>query len=114
MMTRIPKIKKNDIVKVITGKDAGKTGKVLFVDRRRGRVIVEKVNMIKRHQRATRGQGGGIIEKEASIHISNVMLMNEKLGRPVRVRAGRTENGKKVRVCAKTGDVLDSPSAKKK
>jgi large subunit ribosomal protein L24 len=87
------RIRRNDVVRVLTGKDAGKTGKVLSVDRQSNRAVVEKINMIKRHQRQQKGKGGGIVEKEAAIHLSNLMLMNEKLNRPVRIRVKIDDQG---------------------
>lgn len=114
MLTRMPRIRKDDTVKVLSGKDAGKVGKVLSVDRKRGRVLVEKVNFIKRHQRQQKGKGGGIVEKEAPIHISKVMLWNEKLSRPVRTRVRLNPDGTKVRICVKSGEALDKPAKDKK
>lgn len=90
------KIRKNDIVKIITGKDRGKTGRIIKVFPSKSRVIVEGLNLIKKHQRPTQeNQQGGIIEKEASIHISNVMLMHKN--KPTRVNYKVLDNGKKVR-----------------
>jgi len=101
-------VKKNDLVTVTTGKEKGKTGKVLKVIPKKNRVVVEKVNFIKRHQRPT-GQlrQGGIIEKEGPLHVSNVMIMCGKCNRPVRIGRRILEDGKKVRVCKKCGEVLD-------
>lgn len=101
-------IKKDDIVRVIAGKDRGKQGKVLRVFPREGRLIVERINMIKRHTRPTRQfQQGGIIEREGKIHISNVMIVCAKCQRGVRVGHRVLENGKKVRTCRRCGEVLD-------
>lgn len=101
-------IKKNDLVMVIAGKEKGKTGKVLKVITKKNRVVVEKINFIKRHQRPT-GQlrQGGIIEKEGPIHVSNVMIICNKCNRPVRIGKKILEDGKKVRVCRKCGEILD-------
>jgi len=101
-------VKKNDLVMVTTGREKGKTGKILKVINKKNRVVVEKVNFIKRHQRPT-GQlrQGGIIEKEGPIHVSNVMIMCGKCNRPVRIGRRFLEDGKKVRVCRKCGEVLD-------
>jgi len=100
------KIRKNDIVMVIAGKDKGKTGRVIEVDRARQRVLVERVNVVKRHQRPTqRHRQGGIIEKESPIHISNVMYYEEKAGKATRIGMKDIE-GKKVRVSKRTGEVL--------
>lgn len=99
------KIKKNDQVKVISGKDKGKTGRVLQIDRLKGRVIVEGVNMVKKTQKPkSQNDKGGIIDIEAPLHISNVMLMT-KDGKTT--RAGyRLDNKEKVRFAKKTGEVL--------
>jgi len=101
------RIKKGDTVVVITGKDKGKIGKVLQVLPKKERVIVEGVNIVKKHQRPSpKLQQGGIIEKEAPIHVSNVMLYDSKAKSGTRVRY-KIENGKKVRVSVKTGEVID-------
>jgi large subunit ribosomal protein L24 len=101
-------VKKNDVVMVMSGKEKGKTGKILKVITKKNRVIVEKVNFIKRHQRPT-GQlrQGGIIEKEGPLHISNLMIMCGKCNRPVRVGRKVLEDGRKVRICKECGEVLD-------
>jgi large subunit ribosomal protein L24 len=102
------KIKKNDIVKVITGKEAGKKGKILMVFPIEQRVVVEKLNIVKRHTRPTQKvRQGGIIEKEGRIHISNVMLVCNKCDNTTRVAMKILENGKKVRTCKKCGEILD-------
>jgi large subunit ribosomal protein L24 len=102
------KIRKNDTVLVITGKDRGKTGKVRFAYPKKERVLVEGVNFIKRHMRA-RGQDrqAGIIEREAPIHVSDVMLLCNKCNHPTRVGFRFLEDGKKVRVCRSCGEVID-------
>ena len=101
-------IKKDDFVRVIAGKDRGKQGKVLRVFPKEQRVTVERINMIKRHTRATQKmQQGGIIEREGTIHISNVLLMCTKCDRGVRTGHRFLEDGKKVRVCSRCGEVLD-------
>ncbi|MBN2753326.1 MAG: 50S ribosomal protein L24 [Candidatus Goldbacteria bacterium] len=102
------KIKKNDIVTVIKGKDKGKSGKVLkmFADDRR--VVVEKINFVKRHTKPSQKvQQGGIIEKEAALRIDNVMLICNKCGKPTRVKVGTLAEGKKVRICKKCNEMLD-------
>lgn len=99
------KIKKNDMVLVISGADKGKTGKVLQVIPERTRVIVEGINFVKRHTKA-KGQGeqGGILEKEASLHISNVQLLyNDE---PTKIGYQTLADGKKVRVARRTGDTI--------
>ncbi len=101
-------VRKNDSVMVIAGKERGKTGKVLRVIPKKSRVIIERVNMVKRHTRARGPQlPGGILEKEASIHISNLMLMCDKCNAPVRVGKKILEDGEKVRVCRRCGDHLN-------
>ncbi len=101
-------IKKNDKVEVIAGKEKGKTGKVLKVLRDKNRVLVEKVNMIKRHTRPspTTGQGG-IVEKEASLHISNVLLICGKCTEATRIKKTQTADGKRVRTCKKCGELIE-------
>lgn len=100
------KIKKNDKVKVIAGKDRGKTGKVLLVMQKEQRVVVEKINMMKKAQRRTQqDQKGGFLEIEAPIHVSNVMLLDKK-NQPTRVGAKILKDGSKVRIGRKSGDVI--------
>jgi large subunit ribosomal protein L24 len=104
-------IKKNDMVKIIAGRDKGKTGRVLEVNRKRGRVLVEGVMIIKRHTRPNPAKQikGGIAEREAPIHVSNVMVLTSG-GTPTRVSYRVDEVGGKVRrtrVARKTGEVLD-------
>jgi len=99
------KIKKGDTVKVIAGKDNGKEGKVLEVDRKKGRVLVEGVGVVKKHTKPSAGnQSGGIISKEAFIDISNVMYVHK--GKPTRV-GFKFEKDKKVRFAKTTGDIID-------
>lgn len=100
------KIKKGDTVKVLTGRDKGKTGTVTQVLPKEDRVVVEGVNVVKRHQRATQQTQGGIIEKNAPIHVSNVALVDPKSGDATRV-GFKVEDGKKVRVAKKSGEVID-------
>ncbi len=103
------RLKKNDKVMVIAGKDKGKVGKVLRTFPEKNRLIVEKVNYIKRHTRpGGKASKGGIIEKEAPLHASNVMLICGKCTDPVRVGFQRQADGKKVRVCKKCGEILDN------
>lgn len=103
------KIKKGDSVEIIAGKDAGKRGRVLRVDRDRDRVVVEGVNMIKRHTRPNPGKRiqGGIVEREALIHVSNVMVVSPDSGRPTRVGYKILDDGRKVRVAKVDGAILD-------
>ena len=102
-------LKKDDKVKIIAGKDKGKIGKVLKVIRKSNRVLVENINIIKRHTRpsATNRQGG-IVEGEAPIHWDNVMVMCNKCVKPVRVKVQRLEDGKKVRVCRECDEIMDT------
>lgn len=104
-----PLIRKNDKVIVIAGKEKGKIGAVLKVDEKKGRAIVEKINMVKRHTRpGGKSAQGGIIEKEASIHISNLMIMCDKCAEPARIGKRILEDGSKVRACKKCGELLES------
>ena len=103
------RIKTDDTVVVISGKDKGKTGKVLRVDAKRERVYVEGVNIVKRHQAPSAGRPNaqvGVIEKEGPIHVSNVAIA-EKDGKPTRVRIARREDGRRMRVTKKSGTELD-------
>jgi len=100
------RIRKNDSVMVIAGKDRGKVGKVKRVFSDKARALVEGVNIVKKHQKPAPGSQGGIIEKEASIHISNLMLICPKCTDPVRVGYKRLEDGSKVRVCKKCGEAI--------
>jgi large subunit ribosomal protein L24 len=103
------KIKKGDNVEVKSGKDAGKRGRILRVDRDRDRVVVEGVNMIKRHTRPNPQKKiqGGIVEREAAIHVSNVMVVSPDSGRPTRVGYKILDDGRKVRVSKVDGAILD-------
>jgi large subunit ribosomal protein L24 len=109
-MARAMRIRKDDQVMVIGGKDAGKTGRVTRTEPKRRRVYVEGLNMVKRHERprsvkdAERGaQIGGIVEKEGPIHVSNVMLLDPKTNKPTRVGVRRDEGGKRERFARKSG-----------
>jgi len=99
-------IKKKDKVKVMTGKDKGKQGEVLKVIAETNRVIVSKINFVKRHTRPTQTEPGGIHEKEAAIHVSNVMLVCPKCNQTTRVKMDFLSDGKKVRTCRKCGEML--------
>ena len=101
------KIRKDDQIMVVAGKEKGKTGKVLRVDPEKGKVYVEKLNMVKRHQkRSAKFKHGGIIEKEAPMHASNVMLLCGKCKGPVRT-GKKLDGDRRVRFCKKCGEVLD-------
>jgi len=101
-------VKKEDTVIVISGKDKGKKGRVLAAFPRENRVLVEGVNMVKKHQKPNpKNPQGGIITQEAPIHASNVMLVDPKTGLPTRVGYKVLENGKKVRVAKRSGATID-------
>ncbi|UCE72613.1 MAG: 50S ribosomal protein L24 [Nitrospiraceae bacterium] len=101
-------LKKNDTIVVVSGNEKGKRGRVLSVQRGNNRIVVEKLNMIKRHMKPSKKyQQGGIIEKEGSIHLSNVMLVCTKCDKSTRIGQKILENGKKVRECRKCGEVID-------
>ncbi len=100
-------VAKNDTVVVISGDDRGKTGKVLKVFPKEQKVIVEKVNFIIRHTRASQKvQQGGRVEKEAPLHVSNVMVYCQKCGKGVKVRRVRLADGRRVRACKSCGEML--------
>ena len=102
------KIKKNDTVLVITGKDSGKKGKVRRALPKDDRVVVEGLNMIKRHSRARRAaRQAGIVELEAPIHVSNVMLICDKCKKPAKVGFKSLEDGRKVRICRACDEPID-------
>lgn len=103
------KIRKGDTVMVISGDAKGQTGKVLSVDAEKNRVIVEKVNFVKRHTKprgSAANQQSGIVEKEAPIHVSNVQLFDPKSGRGTRVGVRLTKDGKRERISRRSGDVI--------
>jgi len=101
-------IKKGDSVLVISGKNKGKRGKVLSVDTEAGRVMIEGVNMMKKHQKPSQKiMQGGVIEKEAPVSASQAMLWCSKCSKPVRTGHKMLDNGKKVRICRSCGEVLD-------
>ena len=101
------KIKKGDHVVVITGKDKGKKGEVLKVIPAENRAMVKGVSMVRRHQRQTAAQEGGIIAKEAAIHISNLAIEDPKDGKPTRVGYKFLKDGRKVRFARRSGEVID-------
>src|ERR687885_969333 len=112
-MAHAAKIRRDDEVVVISGKDRGKTGIVLRVDPKKQRVYVEGLNLVKRHQRPQQVRGaqraetvGGVIEKEGPIHISNVMLLDPKERKPTRIGVNR-EGGERVRIARRSGSKLD-------
>ena len=104
------KIRKGDTVTVLTGRDKGRSGEVIEMRRDDNRVLVRGVNMVKRHQRQTAQQEGGIISKEAPIHLSNIALADPKDGKPTRVGfkyVGKGDDRKKVRVAKRSGVEID-------
>ena len=100
------KIKKGDHVIVLTGRDSGKHGEVIEVRPRENRAVVRGVNMVRKHQRQTAKLEGGIISKEAAIHLSNLALEDPKDGKPTRVGFKVLEDGKKVRVAKRSGEII--------
>jgi len=102
------KIRRNDTVVIITGKDKGKKGKVRRVFPKKNQLFVEGINMIKRHSRTRRAaRQAGIIELEAPIHFSNVMLLCPKCGKPTRISLGFLEDGRKVRLCRSCNEAIE-------
>jgi large subunit ribosomal protein L24 len=103
------RIKKDDKVKITAGKDRGKIGKVLRTDKKKARVLVENINKVKRHAKpSAQNRQGGIIEKEAPIELSNVMLVCGKCMTPMRIKMQILEDGQKMRVCRKCDEPLDA------
>jgi large subunit ribosomal protein L24 len=104
------KLRTDDEVIVISGKDKGKTGKILRVDRRKDRVFVEGINIVKRHQRPNPARPNapvGVIEREGPVHVSNVALLDPKDRKPTRVGTRRTEEGSRMRVTKRSGTEID-------
>ena len=102
-----PKIRRDDTVMVISGKEKGKSGRVISIDWNKERVLVEGVNMVTRHTKPNAAnQQGGLIQSEAPMHYSNVQLYNPSLQRGVRVKISKTDAGVRNRVCVKSGEVL--------
>jgi large subunit ribosomal protein L24 len=101
------KIKKGDKVVVITGRDKGKQGEVLRVLREENRLLVQGVHMMKRHTRPSSGNPGGIIEREATIHVSNVAHVDPKSGKPTKVGYKQLADGRKVRFARRSGETID-------
>jgi large subunit ribosomal protein L24 len=101
------KIRKGDKVIVLAGRDKGRTGEVISVQPTEGRALVRGVNMVKRHQRQTPQNEGGIISKEASIHLSNIAIADPKDGKPTRVGFKNMNDGRKIRVARRSGVEID-------
>jgi len=108
MILQTPKFKKGDTVVILAGKNKGRQGQILRMLPVKNRLVVERVNMIKRHQKPTQVGQGGIIEKEASIHISNVAIVCPKCSTGVKIGYKFHDDGKKVRVCKSCGEELDT------
>ena len=103
------RIKKDDKVKILTGKDKGKISKVLKVIKKSNKVVVENINVVKVHQKPTQASPqGGIVEKSMPIEVSNIILMCNNCVKPTRVSIKELENGKRVRVCKKCNEQIDS------
>ena len=102
------RIKKGDRVSVTTGRDKGKTGEVVKILTKQDKAVVQGVNMIKRHTRPSGSEAGGIIEKEAAIHVSNLAHLDPKDDQPTRVGIKVLEDGRKVRFAKRSGEVIDS------
>ncbi len=101
------RLKKGDTVEVLAGKEKGKTGKILKINSKKHRVTVEKLNFIKKHQKPDAKGKGGVLEKEGSLHISNVMLLCGKCNKASKIGYRILDDGKKVRVCKKCNELLD-------
>jgi large subunit ribosomal protein L24 len=105
MATKL-KVKKGDKVVVITGRDKGKSGEIVKVLREENRVIVQGVNLAKRHQKQSMSQEGGIVQKELAIHVSNVALLDPKSDKPTRV-GYKMDGERKIRIARRSGEALD-------
>ena len=103
----LSRVKKGDMVIVFSGKDKGKTGKVLKAIPEKGKIVIEKVNIVKKHQKPDQKSKGGVVEKEGSVHISKVGLLCNKCNTSVRIKTKVLEDGKKVRLCGKCNDVIN-------
>ncbi|MFA5181346.1 MAG: 50S ribosomal protein L24 [Syntrophales bacterium] len=101
-------LKKGDMVKVVAGKEKGKTGKIIKIIKDKDRIIVEKLNFVKRHQRPDAKGKGGIVEKEGSLHITNVSYLCSKCDTGVRLGQKILDDGQKVRICKKCKEILDA------
>jgi large subunit ribosomal protein L24 len=103
----LERIRKDDTVMVIAGRERGKTGKVLRLLPKTGRVVVERINLVKRHTKPRGTQQGGILEKEAALHLSNVQPVCPRCDKPARVGTKRLEDGGAVRICRRCGEQID-------
>jgi large subunit ribosomal protein L24 len=102
------RLKKGDMVRVEAGKEKGKTGKIMKIIYKEGKVIIEKVNFVKKHQKPDAKGKGGIVEKEGPLRMSNVMFLCSKCDRGVKVSYRTLDDGKKVRICKKCHEILDA------
>jgi len=103
----LERVRKDDTVMIIAGRERGKTGKVLRLLHKTGRVVVERINLVKRHTKPRGTQQGGILEKEAPLHLSNVQPVCSRCDKPARVGTRRLEDGSAVRVCRRCGEQID-------
>ena len=103
----VSRLRRDDTVMVIAGRERGKTGKVLRVLAEKDRVVIERVNMVKRHTKPRGTQPGGIVEKEAPLHLSNVQPVCPRCDKPTRVGTRRLDDGQAVRVCRRCGEQMD-------
>ena len=101
------RVRKDDMVMVIAGRERGKTGKVLRLLRSTDRVVVERINLVKRHAKPRGTQTGGILEKEAPLHLSNVQPLCSRCDKPARIGTRRLDDGSGVRICRRCGEQLD-------
>jgi len=101
------RLKKGDMVKVLAGKDKGKTGKILKAIPEKNKVVVEKINVIKKHKRPDQKSKGGVVEKEAAMNVSKVSIICGKCKEATRIKNRILEDGKKIRICSKCNDVID-------
>lgn len=101
------RLKKGDTVKVLAGRDKGKTGKILKAIPEKNKVVVEKINVIKKHQRPDQKSKGGVVEKEAAMDVSKVGIICGKCKQTTRIKHRILEDGKKIRICSKCNDVID-------
>ena len=102
------KIRKGDKVIVLSGRDKGRSGEVIEVQPKEGRALVRGVNMVRRHQRQTASQQGGIVAKEATIHLSSIAVADPKDGKPTRVGYKVLKDGRKVRIARRSGEQIDA------
>jgi large subunit ribosomal protein L24 len=103
----LERVRKDDMVMVIAGRERGKTGKVLRLLHKTDRVVIERINLVKRHTKPRGTQQGGIIEKEAPLHLSNVQPVCPRCDKPARVGTRRLDNGQGVRICRRCGEQID-------